>query len=627
MRPEDAARPRRIAGLDGLRAIAVVLVIAFHAFPGAVPGGFVGVDVFFVISGFLITGLLLQRPVQGAALRGFWVRRARRLLPALLLVLVAATAVAGMIGGDVLVGIGWQLLGGLTFSFNWLAIANGADYFAATSPELFRNLWSLAIEEQFYLVWPFAVIGVVALLRAGRARTAVALVAAAGLCSAAAMALAWAPGTDPTTVYYGTATHGFGLLCGAALAVRRAAVPVPAVARRPLLRRVAAGTAGAAALAAIVAAGFLLREDDPATYRGGLFGVAVATTVLIAAITAEPRLGALLDARPLRAVGVRSYGLYLWHWPILVLLAAALGPGATERRLPIGVVAVVLTAICAAASYRWLEEPVRRLGVRGALRGAGAGLVRGSAGERLALTASIVVAGVLGAGSVAAVASAPTASEAQAAVERGLAALSTPEPEASAARTPAADASPAPEATGPTAAAPPPTAAAEPQPPPPPPGDVVTAIGDSVMLAAAPELQAELPGIVVDATVSRQPREGPGIVEALAASGRLRPYVVIDLGTNGDFPDWVLQDMVDLAGPDRHVVFVTVAGPMEWTANVNARIARVAAANPGVQVADWEAAIDGHADLLASDGIHPGPSAGGIYADAVAAALGRAAGG
>jgi peptidoglycan/LPS O-acetylase OafA/YrhL len=147
----------RYAGLDGLRALAVVLVVVYHLFPGWVlHSGFVGVDVFFVISGFLITSLLLREHDRTGriALLAFWTRRARRLLPALAVVVTVSASVAWLVGGDVLLGLGRQVLGAITFSSNWASISAGASYFAGTQPELLRNLWSLAVEEQFYVLWP-----------------------------------------------------------------------------------------------------------------------------------------------------------------------------------------------------------------------------------------------------------------------------------------------------------------------------------------------------------------------------------------------------------------------------------------------------------------------------------------
>lgn len=209
--------PFRVTGLDGVRAVAVLLVILYHLSPGAVIGGYIGVDLFFVVSGFLITTLLLrEREATGRiSLSGFWRRRARRLLPALgVLVLVCCTA-AYAIGGDVLLGLGGQVLGALTFSSNWLFLAAQSDYFSSTAPELFRNLWSLAVEEQFYLLWPLLL--VLVLLRIPR-WLRITLIALIAVGSAVAMTLLWVP-ESATRVYYGTDTHAFGLAIGAVLAV------------------------------------------------------------------------------------------------------------------------------------------------------------------------------------------------------------------------------------------------------------------------------------------------------------------------------------------------------------------------------------------------------------------------
>ncbi|MFF2371308.1 acyltransferase family protein [Agromyces sp. NPDC058110] len=639
-------RLSHLGGLDGLRAIAVIAVVVYHAFPPVLPGGFIGVDVFFVISGFLITSLLVHehRVSGGIRRREFWRRRARRLLPALALVLLVCTAVAGLIGGDVLVGIDWQFLGGATFSFNWLAIGAGTDYFAATAPELFRNLWSLAIEEQFYLLWPFAL---VALLAMG-ARTRAALVAAAAVASAGAMALLAGAGADPTRVYFGTDTHAFGLLCGAALALwlvvprRRRAEPGP-------VARVGLPAAAAVLLAGIVASAVLLSEGDPITSRGGLFAVSVMTTLLIWVLAVAPRVGRVLDLGPMRYLGRRSYGIYLWHWPVLVLLAAVL-PRAQAGTLPayaIGVNAVAITLIASIASYRVLEVPVRTLGFRGAARAFGSSFRRGPALERIAVVMTPVIAFGLVAGTASAMASAPEQTSVERAIDRGQQALdatsastppapssasgdpdSVPDAAPDAALAPAPEPAPAPVPEPAPAPAPAPEPAPAPAPAPMvgevPAGDQISAIGDSVMLASVPALQSTLPGIAVDAVVSRQTWDGAGIVQAMAAQGSLRPYVVIALGTNGDCADWRFQDIVDAAGPSRHVVFVNISGPMSWASNVNGRVQRMADANPNVTVADWAGAIAGRPDLLAADGIHPGPTGGQFYADAVAAALAHA---
>ena len=265
----------RVTGLDGVRAIAVLLVILYHLSPGAVIGGYIGVDLFFVVSGFLITTLLLrEREATGhISLSGFWRRRARRLLPALgLLILVVLHRRLCASAGTCLLGLGAQVLGALTFSSNWLFLAAQSDYFSATAPELFRNLWSLAVEEQFYLLWPLLL--VLVLLRITRRRADHADLSHRGRpppsrwpCSG--------PRRTATRVYYGTDTHAFGLAIGAVLAV--VALHWPA---RPLewvrWHRMALGIAGSVALAGILAIGVLMPEDSPIVFQGGLVVVAAA---------------------------------------------------------------------------------------------------------------------------------------------------------------------------------------------------------------------------------------------------------------------------------------------------------------------------------------------------------------
>src|SRR5690606_31737639 len=212
-------RPGHIPGLDGIRALAILGVLVFHFTPTVLPGGFLGVDVFFVVSGFLITTLLLRElHARGRVdLPRFWLRRARRLLPALVTVVVVSVGTARLVGGDLLVDIGRQAFGALTFSTNWVEIAAGASYFHSTSPLLFVNFWSLAVEEQFYLFWPFLLVLLLALTRTTRQRLL--LVGGAVVASAGLMALLFTPGEDATRVYYGTDTHLFGLMLGIGLAL------------------------------------------------------------------------------------------------------------------------------------------------------------------------------------------------------------------------------------------------------------------------------------------------------------------------------------------------------------------------------------------------------------------------
>jgi peptidoglycan/LPS O-acetylase OafA/YrhL len=335
-------RPHRdlayVPALDGLRGAAVIAVLLYHGGVGWLSGGFLGVDAFFVLSGYLITTLLLS-----GDLRTFWERRARRLLPAL----VPLVAVVLLLGGP-LNASPRDALGAVTYLANWRSIATGGGYFASfTSPSAFRHTWSLAVEGQFYVVWPLLVV-----LVCRRSRGAVLATAGAGaLVSAWAMAASYTPYGDPARAYYGTDTRIQALFVGAALAivlaVRGASV------RKPVM--LASGATGAVLTLWLWHAA---TGSSASMYRGGFLVAAVASAAVVASVVTLPesRLAQALSVRPLRAIGLVSYGIYLWHWPVYLLL--------THERTHVGGVLLLalrlaVTGGLAAASWRWVEVPGR----------------------------------------------------------------------------------------------------------------------------------------------------------------------------------------------------------------------------------------------------------------------------
>ncbi len=582
------ATPFRLRGLDGLRAIAVSTVILFHLTPGLLSGGYLGVDIFFVISGFLITTLLLrERAATGRiTLRAFWARRARRLLPALALVVLASTTAALIIGGDVLVGIARQILGAATFSYNWLAIASQTSYFDSTTPELFRNLWSLAVEEQFYLVWPLVISALVLVKRRGWRLALVTLLALASISAMVGLASA---AVEPTRLYYGTDTHSFGLAIGAALAVLALDwSPRPLEWRR--VTQLVLPILGALSVVGLLVLSYLLVEDSEWVFRGGLVLVAVLTALAIAGSVAPGSfLGRALDVLPLRVVGERSYGLYLWHWPAFVLVTAAapaLDPWV------IGGVALAITVVAATLSYRFVEQPIRRLGFGAVIAAVPAHRVR------------FAIAGVgilaLLACSVTAIVTAPAAGVAQERIEAGADAIER-----------------APRPTTDTAAG---------EPAPLPGGDQIYAIGDSVMLAAADEVLATFPGIVIDASVSRRMSDAPALIQALIDADALRPILLLGLGTNGPVDEVTLDEISNLLPAGTELVLVNAQAPRGWIPGVNALLASYAQQYRNVELANWFDAIQPRLDVLSRDKIHAGgPIGGNIYAGAIKDAIQRLA--
>jgi len=645
----------RLPGLDALRAVAVVLVLGYHLFPGLIPGGFIGVDVFFVVSGYLITALLLHehRRTGRIALRSFWARRARRLLPALALVVMSSATLAALIGGDVLVGIGWQLLGAATFTSNWVAISAGASYLDQTSPELLRHLWSLAVEEQFYLLWPLVLLAVLALPL--RRRMLGAGIGALAVASALAMAIAaGSPDADggqaASGAYLSTLTHGFGLLAGAAIALWRDPLAQP----RALFGRASTPLAGAAVVALFGIAA-TISIDGALAYRGGMAAAVIATAVAILALERRDARAALIaDGAFLGWLGERSYGLYLWHWPLWVL-AVAITPAIDhtgQDAWSVGLAVLAISVALASLTYQLVELPARRRETLAPLR-------RGSPRRQAALAGVATVAlALLVGGTGAAVQRPPGESQAAAYIAAGQSALDeagrvssdpnitapadetadAPAPSPSDGGAPDADVDGSPEApdASPDAAADEAHADADgderpalepydPRAPKPlPPGEQITAIGDSVMLAAVPALQATFPGIAINAEVGRQMSAAPRILTELRDAGTLRDTVVLALGTNGPFDAGVLDEVRSVIG-DRQLVVVSAQAPRGWTDGVNQQLAAFASDYRSVELADWRTGIAPRLELLASDQIHPGPTGGEVYATEVRAALQRLA--
>ncbi len=612
--PELAA-PYRVAGLDGVRAIAVTLVILFHLTPGTTIGGYLGVDLFFVVSGFLITTLLLRERTETGriGLGAFWSRRARRLLPALIVLVLLCCTAAWAIGGDVLVGLGLQVFGAATFSSNWLLLAAGSSYFGDSVPELFRNLWSLAVEEQFYLVWPLLL--VLVLIRMPRPLRLV-LVGLLATASAVAMAVFYTP-ADSTRVYYGTDTHAFGLAIGAFLAMLAISWPRRALEWSRAARRLL-GVIGPLALSALLGLALLMPGDAPFVFQGGLVIVAALTAVVIATLLVpNTPLARLLDLGVFRWVGMRSYGLYLWHWPVFVLVISALPgwPRAGASAWALGGIALVISVVAAALSYRFIEQPIRRRGFRAVWRSIRSAWHTGFGRAATAALTAVLLVGA-GAGTVAALTSDPGVGETQAAVQAGQQAIR----DASTAPSPSSGSTGGSPSASPTGS---PTA--DPAPVAPLAGDQITAIGDSVMLAAAPTLESQLPGVSIDAVVSRHLGAASGIIQADRAAGTLRRIVVIGLATNGPIDDSTLEQLRAEIGPQREMVVINAQAPRDWIAPNNAILSTFAQTYRNVELANWHDAAQPILPLLARDQIHFGPSGARAFTGAIEDALQRLA--
>ncbi|HWC69489.1 MAG TPA: acyltransferase family protein [Acidimicrobiales bacterium] len=647
-----------LPGIDGLRAVAVVAVLLYHGGVSWTRGGFLGVEVFFVISGYLITLLLVAEHERtgNVSFRGFWRRRARRLLPALFALLGAVMFTWVVFVRDGLDTLKVELLAALTYTTNWLLIANDSSYFTQLDrPSPLQHLWSLAVEEQFYIVWPIVAL---AIFRASRARPqrAVRILLAGAAASYLLMQVMYDSTGDPSRVYFGTDTRASALLLGAALAV--AWRPNPGERVESNLGLELAGLAG---ITVVVACLGHIGDQSAFLYRAGFFICCVATLATIAAVARPTALSRLLGVAPLVWIGTRSYGLYLWHWPVYVLTRPGEDlPGWSPNQAL--VLRLVITFLLAELSYRWIERPVRE----GALADWMVTL-KGPPGpfvfhrRRVTVGSVAMATAVLVPATVVLALARPETSEIEESLRAGEAFVaqqprritlpSTSTPEASvpesvvraaprrtdpdersvpssattaAERRVATTAPRDPDATALTPGTVPPTVATTvpPTTAPPLPEIPIFALGDSVMLGAAPDLAHTLgAGTLVDARVSRQFTEGIEITRFLHATGQLGEKVVVHLGNNGSIgPNRISELMAELADVD-DVLFLTVRVPRGWEAPNNQLLAQEVARFPNARLIDWRAVSEGHTDWFYGDGIHLRPEGRQAYAFFVAAAL------
>jgi peptidoglycan/LPS O-acetylase OafA/YrhL len=636
---------QRWSGLDGLRAIAVTAVVAFHFAPDALPGGFLGVDIFFVLSGYLITRMITTEYLRFGSLRfgNFYLRRARRLLPGLGLLLTAALAAAAF-WRDQLTTVRAATAAASGYVSNWwLSFAHQSYFVSAGRPSMLQHLWSLAVEEQFYLLWPLIAVGVLAIApHRYRAVTLAGVAALLALASTAEMALLAiahnAPyGTDASRLYYGTDTHSMGLLLGAALgALAAGRAEADGVARGRFVP--ATDTCATGGLLAIALIMWRVPESSPGLYRGGFLAVAALTAVVAAsAARSGSRLGRMLDPKPMRWLAARSYAIYLWHWPVAVVTRPGIDvhwPGWLVL-----LVRLVTTLLLADLTHRFVELPVRSVGFRLGIRAAARRLTRVMVGQapvgaRLATAAmaalALVAVGVLASGPRA------TLSDAQKALaaEQGgrdlplgppatsgrplvpAAELVTPAASTSASSSTAATASPGKSRSAPTHA--PPVASPNTHELP-----TISAFGDSVMLGARSWLDRRFPGGTLDAIEGRQPDPILRDVEQDAAAGKLNPVVVIGVGDNGLIDPDALRHALDClraaARVDRVIVLNNRVGRY-WESSNNRTIASVVPKFHNATVLDWYRVSAPHPGWFYEDGIHLTPSGAVAYTRLIASA-------
>lgn len=621
------ARLRQVKGLDGLRGLAVIAVVLYHFFPSLLPGGYLGVDLFFVLSGFLITSLLVRefRTSGRISLKDFWVRRFRRILPAAVSVLVMCTALVAWIGGDLAVGLRQQFLGTLFFVNNWTQIATSQSYFADNEIQVFAHYWSLAVEEQFYVIWPLLITGIFLISRHKPRRLPILVSTLLALGSAVAMALIFVPGEDPTRVYYGTDTHAFGLLTGAVLSLLMTSTQsnpqADSWAAAGKAESRIAGVIGTLALIGYGAQLFLMPDDAEFTYRGGLFLTSVLGVLMVWGVVREyGPMTPLFRTKVMRWFGQRSFSLYLWHWPVIMMLKALFeGNQNSDKSWILGLVAVPISLLLSEISYQFIENPFRRGGYKKTWKTywssrPGFSELRDGFGKTMwPVVPFLVIASV--AGVVYGVINSSDKTE----LEQQLEQLQQQNQSSNNAPAQPNDAAPQPPVAGDTDKDNSKNTKTRPMPQ----GKDITAIGDSVMLASSGALKQRFPQIYVDADVSRHYTAGIQILQQLKDSGKLRDTVFLGFGTNGPaFPDQI-KEALDIIGKDRTVVMAVPYGDREWMSQSQQDVLDAAREYDNVYVADWCGHAQSDPAILYSDGVHPMPERTGEYSDAFYEALER----
>jgi peptidoglycan/LPS O-acetylase OafA/YrhL len=579
-------------GLDGLRAIAVLAVFVYHFHNGGgwLPGGFLGVDVFFVISGYLITSLLLSEYRRNGRvdLVAFWLRRARRLLPAVGVLIAVVMVLAPFFDFGQISTLRTDALASMGYVTNWALIFSHQSYFQEFArPSLFRHLWSLAVEEQFYLLWPL--VFAACMTRFGHRRLLVGVIAGA-IASSILMAILFDP-VNPNRVFYGTDTRATPLLAGVALAF--VWHPERLKAKTGTLAPHALNAVGALGLAMVLLTFLTVHDYDLSLYHGGFLLLSVWTVLLIGAM-AHPAatLAGVVGCSPMRWLGVRSYSFYLWHWPVLEL---------TRPGIDVSLHGPVLFALQLAAtigladlSYRYVEQPFRR----STSWGRPDWLRIGRVGIAVGVTVVVIVVGWTGI------------------VPRGRVgglhvASAHITPSAASVRLSARHVGKLRGGPGASAKRPP-----------------VLAFGDSVMVDARTCLARGLgPLLTLNAAVGRQPGDIVSLLHRYAAAGKVPNDVVLQLGNNGPVYGDDLEKLHQALRGVPRVYLINVDVPRSWQGEVNSALHEAAGNWGQARLVDWHGVAASHGGIT-TDGVHLTGKGTDLYcrlvATSVRAAVGKA---
>ena len=575
---------RYIPAIDGLRAVAVIAVMLYHLGFTWIPGGFLGVDLFFVISGYVITRLLLDSIQRsgGLDLRAFYAARVRRLLPPLIFMIITTTVVVGLWAPDTM----RRFLGDAPFALfggmNWWLVFRHTDYFEAIGrPPLLQHTWSLGVEAQFYLVWPLILLLVLRYFGKNKIPGAALLIAAFSGIALLVVSLQVdaASASQVSHVYFGTDTHSIGLFLGAALAVRW----IPQNLQETVTRKAQdfIDGIGVFGFLGIIAAFLFIDENDPTLYKlafplAGVFGCAIITSIVHPA----SRFAPILSSKPFVWIGERSYAIYLWHWVVFQVTRPDYDLEGSQWALY--ALRVLIVFALADISLRLVELPVRTGLIDYWFKGMKYRTKRVQLRQRAGVL--LIVLSVIG----------MTASVASSAIVKGDKQLADLKEQL---QTPAASPSISSDGSDP--------------------GLWVT--GDSVILGIRFELDNRQPIGLINARVGRQATELLDVITH-DKTNMSNATIVLNLGNNNKLTEEQVAAIFEEIKDQPRIVVVNTAVPRAWRDDNNALIAQYASTY-GAYLVDWASISQGHAEYFGPDGVHLVPAGVRAYVDAITAQL------
>jgi peptidoglycan/LPS O-acetylase OafA/YrhL len=574
---------RHIASIDGLRAIAVTAVVLYHLGISWIPGGFLGVDLFFVISGYVITRLILDSINQSGALdlREFYAARLRRIYPAFIFMVVCTIIFIGVWAPEAIKRFLSDLPYALTGSINWLLVARHQDYFEAIGrPPLLQHTWSLAVELQFYLIWPIILLTVLKYFgKKNIARIALLIAITSGVTLfLVSLQLDQSNAQQVSHIYFGTDTHSLGLFLGSALAVSW--IPQNLSADIEKRAQDVVDAIGVIGLLGLIAAFLFIDESNASLYRiafplAGIFGC----LVIISLVHPASRFAPLISSAPFKWVGQRSYGIYIWHWVIFQVTRPSVD--LTGQSWALYLARVLLVLALADISLRWVEIPFRQGMVQNWFRGMKYRSAKVKLRQQLSIVFSVIaVLAVTSSISVQAINKADQIAQEQ---------IAQPEDQAASQ-----------EDLGSTT------------------GLWVT--GDSVILGIRSKLESKEHISLINARVGRQAPELLAVMRVDQSSVPSSP-IVFNLGNNNALNEQTVIDIFEVVKNQPQVIVVNTSVPRAWKDANNAIISKVASGYPNVRLVDWDRVSKDRPELFAPDGVHLSPTGSDVYVDLVLTVL------